>query len=273
MPYYKRVFAKPCEYNGTVFRSHLERDFAMWLDENNIQWEYEKHQYELLPKTNYFDATDGKMHTQRSITILPDFYLPQANLIVEIKGLPYDDRAFRLKMRLFKEKYPDKPICILKDREEFNSIPGIISNLNANKKEKVENNMTQWKEYDIAKSKGVTKQYLDNYYMLDPQTRIIVIFRNNFGKDSVIYRTPVTLSCYLKSQEVWGNLCEASRRRNMEEQSHIRETAPTSRDEFLRQGCIFTDEELYEIGKNELEALEYDYNKNYNPYDEIQYEK
>ena len=86
MSYYKRIFAKPSEYKGVVFRSHLEKDFAIWLDKNLIEWEYEKHRYELLPREEYIDPIDNKKHIMRSITILPDFYLPEYNIAIECQG-------------------------------------------------------------------------------------------------------------------------------------------------------------------------------------------
>ena len=126
MAYYKRIFAKPCRYKKTIFRSHLERDFAVYLDKNKIKWQYEKHKFELLSKEQYFDETDGKMHRLRNVLFIPDFYLPEYNLIVEIKGYPYNDRLFHLKLRLFKHLYKNKKICVINGREEFEKIKDIL---------------------------------------------------------------------------------------------------------------------------------------------------
>lgn len=135
MAYYKRVFAKPCKYKGIVFRSHLERDFAKYMAKNKIEWEYEKHKFELLPREEYFDNTENKKHILRSVVFIPDFYLPQYNLIVEIKGEPYDTRLFRLKLRLFKSKFADRDIVVVKSRNEFEKLKQILNN---NYKEKGE---------------------------------------------------------------------------------------------------------------------------------------
>jgi len=126
--YYKRVFAKPCKYKGIVFRSHLERDFAKYMTRNHIDWEYEKHKFELLPREEYYDNVENKKHILRSIVFIPDFYLPKYNLIVEIKGYPYDSRLFKLKLRLFKSKCPNKSIVILKNRDEFKQLKTILNN-------------------------------------------------------------------------------------------------------------------------------------------------
>lgn len=126
MAYYKRVFAKPCRYKKIIFRSHLERDFAVYLDKNKIKWQYEKNKFELLSKEQYFDETDGKMHTLRNVLFIPDFYLPEYNLIVEIKGYPYNDRLFHLKLRLFKHLYKNRKICVINGREEFEKIKDIL---------------------------------------------------------------------------------------------------------------------------------------------------
>ena len=127
--YYKRVFAKPCKFKDIKFRSKMERDFAKYLERNHIEWEYEKYKFELLEHEPYFDKTEGKKHTLRGVFYTPDFYLPQYNLIVEIKGTWFDKRLFNLKLRLFKHKYPDKSICVINSREEFANIKEIIANL------------------------------------------------------------------------------------------------------------------------------------------------
>lgn len=220
MGYYKRIFAKPSEYKGVVFRSHLEKDFAIWLDKNLIEWEYEKHRYELLPREEYIDPIDNKKHIMRSITILPDFYLPEYNLLIEIKGEPYDDRAFRLKTRLFKEKYPDTPIRVIKSREEFDEINMLLAEICIKKAaapEKMEqiqgekNIMEKWKDFEKVKKSGLTKQYLDNFYMADPLTQLISIFKLCGNSENLIFRTPLTHSCYLESQEVWQNLYQSTK--------------------------------------------------------------
>jgi hypothetical protein len=57
-------------YNGYKFRSRLEARWAVFFDEVGIIWEYEKEGY---------DLGDG-------VYYLPDFWLPQLDIFVEVKG-------------------------------------------------------------------------------------------------------------------------------------------------------------------------------------------
>lgn len=63
---------KPIEtiYNGYRFRSRLEAKWAVFFDALQIKYEYEPEGYKLSDGTYY----------------LPDFYLPQLNYYVEVKG-------------------------------------------------------------------------------------------------------------------------------------------------------------------------------------------
>lgn len=57
-------------YHGVYFRSRLEARWAVFFDELGILWEYEKEGYEF---------SDGSRY-------LPDFWLPELKIWVEIKG-------------------------------------------------------------------------------------------------------------------------------------------------------------------------------------------
>ena len=59
------------QYKGYSFRSRLEARWAVFFDALGIDWFYE-HQGYILP--------DGEMY-------LPDFYLPQINIIAEVKPI------------------------------------------------------------------------------------------------------------------------------------------------------------------------------------------
>lgn len=65
---------KKCEYNGITFDSSWEKELAIYLDTNSIQW--------LRPSTSlcWFDAT-GKERKY-----FPDFYLPKFNLYIDPKN-------------------------------------------------------------------------------------------------------------------------------------------------------------------------------------------
>ncbi|HUH58002.1 MAG TPA: hypothetical protein VL020_05770 [Pseudomonadales bacterium] len=58
------------QYKGYHFRSRLEARWAVFFDALGISWEYEMEGFELSTGERY----------------LPDFYLPEANLWLEIKG-------------------------------------------------------------------------------------------------------------------------------------------------------------------------------------------
>jgi len=64
-------------YSGKVFRSRLEARWAVFLDLLGVNWDYEPCHYEIGPGLYY----------------LPDFYLPDLQLWLEVKGAPFLDSA------------------------------------------------------------------------------------------------------------------------------------------------------------------------------------
>lgn len=149
--YYKRVFAKKVTYKGIEFNSKLEADFAMFLDgkiinykgvnywHKPIKWDYEKVVFELIPQEIWVDKTEkdirvkrilrNKKHTLQRVIYTPDFYLPEHNLIIETKGVQFDDDLFRLRFRLFKHKYPDAKIWIVRSHTDFDKIDEVLENI------------------------------------------------------------------------------------------------------------------------------------------------
>ncbi len=149
--YYKRVFAKKVPYAGYIFNSKMECDFARYLDgdvlcyqgvyyyHKTIKWESEPEAFELIPQEQWIDKTEqdksvktikrNKKHTLQRVIYTPDFYLPEYNLLVEVKGKQFDDELFRLRFRLFKHFYPDKAIWLLTSHEDFEKIDEILENL------------------------------------------------------------------------------------------------------------------------------------------------
>lgn len=83
-----------CSGKVIYMRSSWEVAFAKYLDANRITWLYE-------PKC---------FHMGRS-AYLPDFYLPQSNTWVEIKGI--FTRASKRKMIKFFATYPNERLYIL----------------------------------------------------------------------------------------------------------------------------------------------------------------
>lgn len=130
---YKRQYAKPQQYKGYDMHSTMEKDFAVYLDEQGIEWVYEPAPIVLIPREQYEDRTEimpatrktpahYKPHTLTEIVYGPDFYLPESKLYVEIKGPQFDTADFRLKIRLFKHLYEDKPIIIIKHHKDFSRV-------------------------------------------------------------------------------------------------------------------------------------------------------
>ena len=67
--------SKIVEYNGIKFHGTWEVEFAKFLTKHHIKWErpVEKFEYPFYNKTHYYT---------------PDFYLPDLDLFIEIKGYP-----------------------------------------------------------------------------------------------------------------------------------------------------------------------------------------
>lgn len=148
--YYKRVFAKKVTYRGIEFNSKLEADFAMFLDgkvvkykgvnywHKPIKWEYESKEFELIPQETWVDKTEkdetvktinrNKKHTLQRVIYTPDFYLPEYNIWAETKGVQFDDALFHFRLRVFKHKYPNEKIWIVRHHDDFSKIDEIIKN-------------------------------------------------------------------------------------------------------------------------------------------------
>ncbi len=84
-----KIKAIPTTYNGVNFRSKLEASWAMWLDEQKIVWSYEPEGFDI-----------------GGVWYLPDFYLPEINTIIEVKGaLQGLEKAFALFKAIDKLNY------------------------------------------------------------------------------------------------------------------------------------------------------------------------
>ena len=62
-------WAIPTIYNGVQMRSKLEARVASILDSNDIEWQYEPERFKL-----------------KEFVYTPDFYLPEFNIYLEVKG-------------------------------------------------------------------------------------------------------------------------------------------------------------------------------------------
>ena len=89
---------KKIKYHGIWMRSSWEVAYAEYLDRQKIKWQYES-------KT--FDLGDT--------TYTPDFYLPETDEYIEIKGFFRKDA--KRKFKLFKKKYYHIKIFLLTGKE------------------------------------------------------------------------------------------------------------------------------------------------------------
>ena len=74
------------------YRSGFESEVAKGLKDQGIDYEYEKHKYDLVIPRSY----------------TPDFVLKENGRVIEVKG--YFDQEDRRLMRVFKEQHPDVDI-------------------------------------------------------------------------------------------------------------------------------------------------------------------
>lgn len=89
------------EKTQTPFRSNWEIELAEMMDDLNIKWEYE-------PERFYFRG-EGESY-------LPDFYLPEYNCWIEVKG--YMDKRSLRRVKLFKKYHGATTGFFLWEKEE-----------------------------------------------------------------------------------------------------------------------------------------------------------
>lgn len=90
---------------GCYFRSSWEANFARILDYCNIKWEYEYERF-VFPY-----SVDGVLSYQ------PDFYLPEYDSWIEIKG--WMDYKSQLRLKMFNWYYPDYANKFVLINEDF----------------------------------------------------------------------------------------------------------------------------------------------------------
>ena len=98
---------------GLFVRSSWEANFVRILRYCGIEFIYEWKRFKI------FDS-DGKLIA----TYLPDFYIPDINLIIEVKGYISEKSMFRV--NLFRNLYPEFRVLIL-DGEKYNRQKDIFS--------------------------------------------------------------------------------------------------------------------------------------------------
>ena len=85
--------------------STWEVKFAEWLDTQGIKWEYEKHLLKCGHLGHYY----------------PDFYLPEKDQFIEIKGYPSENGM--AKFNYWKERQPNR--FFLYNKEKLQNL-GVI---------------------------------------------------------------------------------------------------------------------------------------------------
>jgi len=70
---------KNINYEGIILNGNWELEFVLWMNRNNIVWQRNSNGFK------YYWPESGKIHLY-----FPDFYLPELNLYVEIKGYQRD---------------------------------------------------------------------------------------------------------------------------------------------------------------------------------------
>lgn len=100
---------KGAYYKNIWMRSQYEIKYVEYLNSKNIKWQYEPRAFELVLNS-------------KETTYTPDFYLPETDEYVEIKGWWRDDAE--LKYQNFLNKYPEIKIKVLlkKDLQELGII-------------------------------------------------------------------------------------------------------------------------------------------------------
>lgn len=94
----KIIHGKWGKYKGIWMRSSWEVAFTYWLDLSGIKWLYESKTFDL-----------------GNTTYTPDFYLPEFNCYIEIKGYWRDDA--KKKFSLFRRKYFNIKIAVLEYKQ------------------------------------------------------------------------------------------------------------------------------------------------------------
>lgn len=90
------IKAIPTKYKGVTFRSKMESLFAKWCDEYKQKWLYEPEGFVL----------NGECY-------LPDFYLPNSKMIVEIKPAFFDKETRKMDIILHSEDFNKFTLAVI----------------------------------------------------------------------------------------------------------------------------------------------------------------
>lgn len=108
-PYSRTKSGKRKDLDNIFFRSAWEANIARYYNYIGIKWEYE-------PKTFIFDNV-----TRGSVSYTPDFYLPEEDKWIEVKG--WMDSKSKTKLKRFARQYPEEYKKLeLIQQKEYNEI-------------------------------------------------------------------------------------------------------------------------------------------------------
>lgn len=132
----KSISGKRVDLENTFMRSSWEANYARYLNYKGIVWSYEQ-------KTFIFNK-----YTKGSINYTPDFYLPESDEFIEVKG--YFNSKDRTKIKRFRDNYP----------EEFSKLKFLIQK-------------KQGKTFDFIKSIKKEDSIID-YILLESQYKEVI---------------------------------------------------------------------------------------------------
>lgn len=93
-PYSRMKSGKRADLGGQFFRSATEANYARFLNMFNVKWEYEPKEFEF-----YAIARGTRFY-------IPDFYLPDKDAWIEVKG--WMDSKSVIKLKRFKKYYNEE---------------------------------------------------------------------------------------------------------------------------------------------------------------------
>jgi len=112
--YSRTKSGKRKDLNNQFFRSSWESNIARLLNYNYIEWKYEFKRF-------YFDESVNGVASYQ-----PDFYLPEFDKWIEVKG--WMDEKSKIRLQLFKDQYPEEfSKLILIDEDFYNELRDEIS--------------------------------------------------------------------------------------------------------------------------------------------------
>lgn len=113
------VISIETQYAGCRFRSRLEARWARFFDHMGIRWQYEPQGFIIPDRLN--------LTAESSWSYLPDFYLPDSNVWVEVKGAwtPRDARRFLSTAAHLSEESGDLVLLPTIPRIDSNTFPSL----------------------------------------------------------------------------------------------------------------------------------------------------